>query len=88
MKSGENRLTNPQDDYRVARFPLSIPGDVYLSYYEGAARAVVVTSFDGRRIQFPAKVLRQFVTRDGIQGVFEMEFNENNKCVAIRRIAA
>jgi len=81
-------LGKPQDDSRLARFALSIPGNVYLSYYEGAARAVVVTSFDGRRIQFPAKVLRQFVTRDGIQGVFEMEFDENDKFVTIRRVAS
>lgn len=81
-------MGKPQDDSRLARFALSIPGNVYLSYYEGAARAVVVTSFDGRRIQFPAKVLRQFVTRDGIQGVFEMEFDENDKFVTIRRVAS
>lgn len=81
-------MGKPQDDSRLATFALSIPGNVYLSYYEGAARAVVVTSFDGRRIQFPAKVLRQFVARDGIQGVFEMEFDENDKFVIIRRIAS
>ncbi len=70
----------------VARFALKIPGDVYLSYYQGAARTVVVNSFDGRRIQFPANVLQQFVTRDGIQGVFEMEFDKDNKFVNIRRV--
>lgn len=79
-------MTGPRNDPRVVRFTLSIPGDVYLSYYEGSARAVVVKSSDGRNIQFPAKNLRQFVTRDGIQGTFEMEFDENNKFVNIRRV--
>lgn len=73
---------------RMARFALNISGDRYLSYYEGAARVVVARSFDGRRIQFPANVLRRFVTRDGIQGVFEMEFDEDNKFVSIRRVDA
>jgi len=67
------------------RFALNIPGDIYLSYYAGAARVVVVKSFDGRSIQFPANILQQFVTRDGIRGVFDMEFDENNKFVNIRR---
>ena len=79
-------MSDPRDNARSVRFALNISGDVYLSYYQGAARAVVVKSFDGRGIQFPANILQQFVTRDGIQGVFEMEFDENNKFVAIRRV--
>ena len=75
-----------QDKSRRIRFALSIPGDVYLSYYEGTARAVVVESFDGRSIQFPANILRRFVTADGIAGIFEMDFDENNKFVSMRRI--
>lgn len=47
---------------------------------------MAVKSFDGRNIQFPAKVLQQFVTREGVNGTFEMEFDVNNKFVAIRRI--
>lgn len=81
-------MADSRDNSRLVRFALNISADLYLSYYEGAARAVVVESFDGRSIQFPANVLQQFVTRDGIQGVFEMEFDEKNKFVAIRRIDA
>ena len=79
-------MTGPGDNPNRARFALSIPGEVYMSYYEGAARAVVVKSFDGRSIQFPANILRRFVTRDGIQGVFEVEFDKDNKFVNIRRV--
>ena len=68
------------------RFALNIPQDVLLSYYEGTARRVVVQSLDGRRIQFPANVLRQFVAGDGIQGIFEMEFDADNKFVALHRV--
>ena len=65
---------------------LNIPQDVLLSYYDGTARSVVVKSLDGRSIQFPANVLRQFVTSDGVRGLFEMEFDESNKFVGLRRV--
>ena len=72
--------------YRV-KFTLNISQDVLLSYYEGAARYVVVTAMDGRTIQFPANILRRFVSGDGVRGIFEMEFDENNKFVDLRRIS-
>jgi len=81
-------LTGPRNYSRAVRFTLSIPGDVYLAYYDGTARAVAVRCSDGRNIQFAAKNLRQFVTRDGIRGTFEMEFDENNRFVNIRRVDA
>lgn len=68
------------------RFMLSISQDVLLSYYEGGAQAVVVKSEDGRSIQFPANILRQFVTNNGVHGVFEIEFDENNKFIEMQRI--
>jgi hypothetical protein len=79
-------LSGPRNSRRVVRFTLRIPSDEYLAYYEGSARAVVVNSSDGRNIQFPAEHLRRFVTHDGIQGTFEMEFDEKNKFVNVRRI--
>lgn len=79
-------MSDIRDPSRVVRFALDIPGEKYLSYYAGAARAVAVTAFDGRSIRFPAGVLQQFVTREGIHGVFEMEFDANHKFLAIRRV--
>jgi hypothetical protein len=79
-------LTGQDAKSSRVRFALNIPQDVLLSYYEGTARTVVVQSLDGRRIQFPANVLRQFVAGDGIQGIFEMEFDADNKFVALHRV--
>ncbi|MEK7321836.1 MAG: DUF2835 domain-containing protein [Pseudomonadota bacterium] len=79
-------MTDSGENFRRVRFSLRISPDLYLSYYQGVARAVVVKSFDGRTIQFPANVLQQFVTHDGVNGVFEMDFDANNKFVAIRRV--
>lgn len=71
---------------RKARFSLAIPADVYLSYYQRAAEAVVVQAYDGRTLQFPAGILQRFVTHDGVYGEFEIEFDARHKLVAIRRI--
>jgi hypothetical protein len=72
----------------VVRFRLDISPESYLAYYQGVARSVVVTGLDGRRVQFPADRLRPFVTHDGVRGEFELEFDGNNKFVAMRRIGA
>lgn len=79
-------MAGQEDRSSRVRFALNITQDVLLSYYEGTARAVVVKSLDGRSIQFPANVLRRFVTGDGVRGVFEIEFDGNNKFVEMRRI--
>jgi len=79
-------LAGQEGNSNRVRFALNISQDELLSYYEGTARAVMVKASDGRNIQFPANVLQQFVTRDGIQGVFEMEFDKDNKFVNIRRV--
>ena len=71
---------------RRARFALTLSAETYLSYYQGRAQAVVVKAADGRTLHIPAGVLQRFVTRDGIHGNFEIEFDANNKFVAIRRM--
>lgn len=70
----------------TVRFRLDISSDVYLAYYQGAVRSVIATGRDGRRVQFPADRLRPFVTHEGVRGEFELEFDANNKFVALRRV--
>ncbi|MBK9131389.1 MAG: DUF2835 domain-containing protein [Gammaproteobacteria bacterium] len=67
-------------------FVLNISSDEYLRYYQGAARHVVVRGRDGRTIQFPAGLLRRFVTRDGVHGEFRLCFDAGNKLVSLDRI--
>lgn len=71
---------------RKVRFTLHIPAHEYQQYYSGSASNVIVTATDGRNIQFPANILRSFVTHDGIHGDFVIEFDYNNKFVAINQI--
>ncbi len=68
------------------RFSLTISAEQYLAYYQRRVNNVSVVAFDGRRIQFPAKLLQKFVTHDGIQGVFEIEFDDQHKLVEMRQL--
>ena len=68
------------------RFRLAISAEEYLAYYEGSAQTVVVRSDDNRIVQFPASAIRQFVTRDGVSGSFEITFDENNKLIEIQPV--
>lgn len=71
---------------RSVRVSLHISSHQYLAYYKGIADAVVATSADGRKVRFPARVLRQFLTHDGIDGSFLIRFNALNKFVGIEKV--
>ena len=71
---------------RVVRVVLHIPAHEYQEFYSGTARHVAATASDGRTIRFPANILRPFINHDGIHGEFVIEFDDNNKFVAINRI--
>jgi len=64
---------------------LKISPERFQAYYQGAVEYVVAQSIDGRTIQFPARVLRPFVSHQGIQGTFEITFDASLKFQSIRR---
>ena len=68
------------------RFHLSIPAHRYLSYYQGVAKKVIARAHDGARVQFPAEILRPFLTYDGIFGEFCLHCDDDNKFVSIERV--
>ena len=68
------------------RFYLDISAQQYLSYYNGSAKFINVQTDYGRTLKFPASELQKFVTRSGIQGRFEIEFNEQYKLVSLSRV--
>ena len=49
-------------------------------------RDVLATSVDGRRVRFPAMILRPFVTHVGIRGRFRILFDENHRFQGIEKI--
>jgi hypothetical protein len=68
------------------RFYVHLSAEKYQAYYQGHANAVVVRAYDGRTLQFPANVLRPFLTHKGIYGEFEVEIDHNNKLQNIQRV--
>ena len=68
------------------RVSLSISSDKYLAFYKGVADTVVARAADGRKVRFPARVLRPFLTHDGIDGEFEIQFNDHHKFTGIRKL--
>lgn len=63
------------------RFSLDISWDSYLLHYRGVADNVQVRANDGRRVQFPANLLRRYITREGIHGEFFLSYDAQGKVV-------
>jgi uncharacterized protein DUF2835 len=69
------------------RFKMALTSEKYLAYYKGKAQNIAVRSIDNRKVRFPANAVREFLTHDGIYGLFEIEFDENNKLVKIIKLS-
>ena len=59
-----------------ARFYLKLTPEQLLEYYQGYKKYVRVDTFQGYSIRFRAEHLRRWVTKSGIDGVFEIRFDE------------
>lgn len=64
---------------RNAHFYLKLTPDELLEYYQGYKKYVRVKTFQGYSIQFRADHLRQWVKPYGINGEFEIRFDDQNK---------
>ena len=65
---------------------LFIPAHEYLALYRGEVSKVIATSRDGRKISFPAQILKSFVTHSGVSGSFMIYFDHNNRFKRIERL--
>ncbi|NOZ37393.1 MAG: DUF2835 domain-containing protein [Gammaproteobacteria bacterium] len=70
------------------RFSLNLPAETYRRYYQGQANMVQVRSLDGQRLRFPAAILRPYLSHAGVSGLFELEFDENQRFVSLQRLAS
>lgn len=57
------------------------------SLYRPGNNSVVVLAENGKRIQLPAKNLRPFVQRNGIQGRFRLLVTPENKIHSLEKIS-
>lgn len=69
--------------HHVIRLKLAISRQQYLRYYQGVVSQVSAIALDGRRIHFPASALRSVIRPQGIYGVFELHFDNNNRLTAL-----
>ncbi|PCJ32921.1 MAG: hypothetical protein COA90_01415 [Gammaproteobacteria bacterium] len=68
------------------KFYLKVSREQALQYYQGSIRSVIVTSTQGKRIQFPAEHIRPFINQQGIEGYFSIQFDNDNKLVGLKRL--
>ncbi len=68
------------------RFSLHISQEEALRYYQGSAKSVVVRAENGQRLQFPAEHIRPFIDQKGVQGIFSISFDNDNKLIGLKRI--
>lgn len=68
-------------------FHLRISPEQYLDYYRGTIQQVIVRSHDGATVQFPASLLKAFVTPMGIHGDFVLTCDDRNRGAALQRRA-
>lgn len=66
---------------------LGISAEEYIRVYQGSAKTVSALDHYGRRVNFPVNILQPFVTREGVNGVFVIQFTDDNKFKSIQRIA-
>ncbi len=68
------------------RFHLNIGYEQFLAVYQGVSKTVRTKADDGRIIEFPAGNVQSFLTKEGIQGYFEMELSNQHKFIAVKKL--
>ncbi|MGN0921781.1 MAG: DUF2835 domain-containing protein [Cellvibrio sp.] len=65
---------------------IDISPEEYQRAYLGV-KTVSAIADDGRRIQFPANILRAYVLHSGVRGYFRIHFDEQHKFSHIEKLA-
>lgn len=68
-------------------FDLRISAEAYLDYYRGIVNTVIVRCSDGRTVEFPAALLRRFVSPEGVQGRFRLTCDHQFKNPRLARVS-
>lgn len=76
-------MNGPQTELR---FRLNLSSDEYRVYYQGLASSIQAWSLDGRRVRFPASILRPHLRHDGVHGLFALRIDAGNRVVDLRRL--
>jgi len=67
-------------------FYLDIPYPQFLTVYQSIHSSVRTKTTNGQVIEFPARKLQGFLTKQGVQGHFELTVTEQNKFVDLKKL--
>ncbi len=67
-------------------FNMALSYERFLPVYQGQVKTLQVTDDFKRRIDIPAEHFRQFLTRDGLSGRFELTVQNDGKFISLNRI--
>ncbi len=73
--------------HQFIRFHINISYNQFLAVYQGVSQTVRTRDDQGRVIEFPARNIQSFLTKDGIYGYFEMELTAQYKFVGIKKLS-
>ncbi|MFN3164779.1 MAG: DUF2835 domain-containing protein [Pseudohongiellaceae bacterium] len=74
----------PEGSHRYS-FRLAIPAEKYKAFYQGKVQTISVQGHDGKRIQFPASAVRQYLTAQGVYGDFVLVVDQHHKLIGLYR---
>ncbi|MGB0894901.1 MAG: DUF2835 family protein [Parashewanella sp.] len=63
----------------VFQFKVSLTYDQFFEFYSGAVQRIQVTDTKRRVLHIHARHFRSYITRQGIDGFFEMKLNSNGE---------
>lgn len=69
------------------RFFLTLDRQQCLAHYRGQVQRVRVKADDGRWVDLPAHRLRPFVSKEGLQGYFELKLDEQGRFVDLQALS-
>ena len=69
------------------RFWIKLSQEQFLRYYQGSAGAVQVHSECGKRLSFPARHLRPFMTHFGIHGRFQLTVSAEHRFIELKKLS-
>ena len=65
---------------------LDISTKEFQHYYANNVNSVIAMSDNGKKIQFPANILQEFVSHSGVQGQFKLTIDSDSKLKSIDKI--
>ncbi len=75
-----------EGEIRALVVKLAIDAEEMQRWYRGSAKEVLAYSLEGKKVRFPASVLRPFVTREGVHGHFRIIFDSHHKLRGVEQI--